>query len=77
MSIPFFVLALTLASIFDPSLWSVILILAITSWPRYARMARSQAITLRGISDTIRYTKSPAKYLELRRERQAKLQNLK
>lgn len=49
MSIPFFVLALTLASIFDPSLWSVILILAITSWPRYARMARSQAITLRGM----------------------------
>ncbi|MBU5625359.1 ABC transporter permease [Oscillibacter sp. MSJ-2] len=49
MSIPFFVLALTLASIFDPSLWSVILILSITSWPRYARMARSQAITLRSM----------------------------
>ncbi|MEA4894629.1 MAG: ABC transporter permease [Oscillospiraceae bacterium] len=49
MSIPFFVLALTLASIFAPSLWSVIIILSITSWPRYARMARSQAITLRSM----------------------------
>ena len=41
------------------------------------KLWQAQAITLRGISDTIRYTKSPAKYLELRRERQAKLQNLK
>lgn len=49
MSIPFFVLALTLASLFTPSLWSVIIILSITSWPRYARMARSQAITLRSM----------------------------
>lgn len=49
MSIPFFVLALTLASIFSPSLWSVIIILSITSWPRYARMARSQALTLRSM----------------------------
>ncbi len=49
MAIPFFVLALTLASIFDPSLWSVIIILSITSWPRYARMARSQALTLKSM----------------------------
>ncbi len=49
MAIPFFVLALTLASLFNPSLWSVIIILSITSWPRYARMARSQAITLRSM----------------------------
>lgn len=49
MSIPFFVLALTLASIFAPSLWSVIIILSITSWPRYARMARSQALTLKSM----------------------------
>lgn len=49
MAIPFFVLALTLASIFDPSLWSVIAILSITSWPRYARMARSQALTLKSM----------------------------
>ena len=41
------------------------------------KLWQARAITLRGISDTIRYTKSPAKYLELRRERQAKLQNLK
>ena len=41
------------------------------------KLWQARAITLRGISDTIRYTRSPAKYLELRRERQAKLQNLK
>lgn len=47
LSIPFFVLALAVASIVDPGLWSIVGVLVITSWPTYARIARSVTLSLK------------------------------
>ncbi len=46
MSIPFFVLALTVASIVKPGLVSIIGVLVVTSWPTYARIARSVTLSV-------------------------------
>jgi peptide/nickel transport system permease protein len=47
MSIPFLVIAVTLAGILKPSLTNVILILAATGWTGYARVLRSEVLRLR------------------------------
>lgn len=41
LSIPFFALALAVASILRPGLWSIVLVLVVSSWPTYARLART------------------------------------
>lgn len=48
LSIPFLVLALTMASIVKPSVVNIIAILAITSWPIFARIARSLTKSITG-----------------------------
>lgn len=41
LSIPFFALALAVASILRPGLGSIVLVLVVSSWPTYARLART------------------------------------
>ena len=45
--LPTLVLAIVLAAILGPSLVNVIMVIAITSWPPYARIARAETLTLR------------------------------
>ena len=45
--IPFLPLAIVLASVLSPSLWTVIVVIGITSWPATARLLRSQVLTVR------------------------------
>lgn len=47
MSIPFMVLALAVMAILGPSLRNVIIVLAISSWVSYARVARAGVIALK------------------------------
>lgn len=47
LAIPSLVLALTIMAIFRPSLWNVILVLGITGWVGYARVIRSEVLSLR------------------------------
>lgn len=44
--IPFIPLTIVLASLLSPSLWNIILVIAVTSWPVTARLVRSQALTV-------------------------------
>lgn len=43
--IPFLPLAIVLAAILSPSLWTVIFVIGITSWPSTARVIRSQVLS--------------------------------
>jgi peptide/nickel transport system permease protein len=45
--IPFLPLAIVLAVIFKPSLFTVIIVIGITTWPSTARVIRSQVLTLK------------------------------
>jgi peptide/nickel transport system permease protein len=45
--IPFLPLAIVLASILGPSVWNVIFVIGITSWPATARVIRSQVLSLK------------------------------
>ena len=45
--IPFLPLAIVLAVILTPSLWTVIFVIGITSWPSTARVIRAQVLTLK------------------------------
>jgi len=47
MSLPFLVVALALMAVLHPLLANIILVLAITSWAPYARLARSQTLGVR------------------------------
>lgn len=47
LAFPFFLLAITIASVLGPSLLVVILILALGNWVAYARVVRSEVIELR------------------------------
>lgn len=47
-AIPSFLLALVLVAIFQPSLWSTIVAIAMASWPTLARLVRGEFIALRG-----------------------------
>jgi peptide/nickel transport system permease protein len=46
--LPTLVLALVLASVLGPSMFNVILVIGVTSWPATARVIRSQTLSLRG-----------------------------
>jgi peptide/nickel transport system permease protein len=45
--IPWLVLAIALAAILGPTLWNVIVVIAVTSWAITARLVRSQVLSIR------------------------------
>lgn len=47
MSFPYFVIAITAAAIFGPSIWNVMLISGFLSWPRISRIVRGEVISLK------------------------------
>ena len=47
MSFPYILLVLVAASIFEPGLWSIILILGFVDWPGVARLVRGNVLSLR------------------------------
>jgi len=47
LALPRLVLALAIASALGPSIQNVIIAIAITSWPPYARLARAETLTIR------------------------------
>lgn len=47
MSFPYILLVLVAAAIFDPGLWSIILILGFVDWPGVTRLVRGNVLSLR------------------------------
>ena len=47
MSVPYILLVLVAAAIFEPGLWSIILILGFVDWPGVARLVRGNVLSLR------------------------------
>ena len=47
MSFPYILLVLVAAAIFEPGLWSIILILGFVNWPGVARLVRGSVLSLR------------------------------
>ncbi len=47
LSIPFLLLALALVSVFRPSLWIIIIVIAFVTWTYIARIIRGQVLSLR------------------------------
>ena len=47
MSFPYILLVLVAAAIFEPGLWSIILILGFVDWPGIARLVRGNVLSLR------------------------------
>lgn len=47
LAIPTLVLAILMAIVLGPSMWNIVLILGIVYWTRYARILRSEVLTLR------------------------------
>jgi len=45
--IPWIVLAIVLAAILGPTLWNIILVIAITSWPGTARLVRADTLSVK------------------------------
>ena len=45
--IPFLPLAIVLARILGPSVWNIIFVIGVTSWPYVARITRAQVLTVR------------------------------
>jgi peptide/nickel transport system permease protein len=45
--IPWLVLAIALASVLGPSLLTIVIVIAVTSWPTTARLVRSQTLSIR------------------------------
>lgn len=48
LSIPMIILAITILGVSKPELATIIIVLALSGWPLYARVARSAAVTERG-----------------------------
>jgi peptide/nickel transport system permease protein len=48
LSVPMIILAITILGVSRPSLPTIIIVLALSGWPLYARVARSAAVTERG-----------------------------
>ncbi|HSL73896.1 MAG TPA: ABC transporter permease [Ilumatobacteraceae bacterium] len=44
--IPFLPLAIVLAAVLDRSIWNIVLVIGVTSWPPTARLIRSQVLTV-------------------------------
>jgi peptide/nickel transport system permease protein len=47
MALPSLIFAIFLASVLKPSLWNIIVILSLVFWSQYARIVRSQVLSLR------------------------------
>lgn len=47
LAVPTLVLAILMAAILGPSMWNIVLILGVVYWTRYARILRSEVLTLR------------------------------
>ena len=45
--IPFLPLAIVLARILGPSVWNIIFVIGVTSWPYVARLVRAQVLTVK------------------------------
>jgi peptide/nickel transport system permease protein len=45
--IPFLPLAIVLAAVLDRSIWNIILVIGVTSWPSTARLIRAQVLTVK------------------------------
>ena len=45
--IPFLPLAIVLAAVLDRSIWNIILVIGVTSWPGTARLIRAQVLTVK------------------------------
>jgi peptide/nickel transport system permease protein len=45
--IPFLPLAIALAAVLDRSMWNIILVIGVTSWPATARLIRAQVLTVK------------------------------
>ena len=45
--IPFLPLAIALAAVLDRSIWNIILVIGVTSWPGTARLIRAQVLTVK------------------------------
>jgi peptide/nickel transport system permease protein len=45
--IPFLPLAIVLATVLERSLWNIILVIGVTTWPSTARLVRSQVLTVK------------------------------
>ncbi len=45
--IPFLPLAIVLAAVLDRSLWNIVLVIGVTSWPGTARLIRAQVLTVK------------------------------
>ena len=48
LSIPMIILAITILGVTKPEAFTIIIVLALSGWPLYARVARSAAVTERG-----------------------------
>jgi peptide/nickel transport system permease protein len=48
LSIPMIILAITILGVTKPEVFTIIIVLALSGWPLYARVARSAAVTERG-----------------------------
>src|SRR5664279_5801810 len=49
LSIPMIILAITILGVSRPTVETIIIVLALSGWPLYARVARSAAVTERGL----------------------------
>jgi len=49
MSMPFYVITITIAAIFGPSIWNVMIMTGLLGWTNIARIVRAQTLTLREI----------------------------
>lgn len=47
MSFPYILLVLVAAAVFEPGLWTIVLILAFVDWPGVARLVRGNVLSLR------------------------------
>lgn len=47
LAIPTLVLAILMAAVLGPSMWNIVLILGVVYWTRYARILRSEVLSLR------------------------------
>ncbi len=47
LAIPTLVLAILMATVLGPSLWNIVMILGVVYWTRYARILRSEVLSLR------------------------------
>lgn len=45
--IPFLPLAIVLATLLEPSLWTIVFVIGVTSWPSTARVIRAQVLSLK------------------------------